>query len=71
MHFLCSVPQYEEMQTSATKYGDDLRSTKTEIADLNRMIQRLQSEIDSVKGQVCINANKKFRITEYYVCFVR
>lgn len=40
------------MQTSASKYGDDLRSTKTEIADLNRMIQRLQSEIDAVKGQV-------------------
>lgn len=40
------------MQTSANKYGDDLRSTKTEIADLNRMIQRLQSEIDAVKGQV-------------------
>ena len=44
--------QYEEMQTSATRYGDDLRATKTEIADLNRMIQRLTSEIDAVKGQV-------------------
>ncbi|KAL1020768.1 hypothetical protein UPYG_G00004420 [Umbra pygmaea] len=43
--------KYEEMQTSATRYGDDLRATKTEIADMNRMIQRLQSEIDSVKGQ--------------------
>uniref|UniRef100_UPI0037E8F193 keratin, type II cytoskeletal 8 n=1 Tax=Semicossyphus pulcher TaxID=241346 RepID=UPI0037E8F193 len=43
--------KYEEMQTSASRYGDDLRSTKTEIADLNRMIQRLTSEIDSVKGQ--------------------
>lgn len=40
------------MQTSANRYGDDLRSTKTEIADLNRMIQRLTSEIDAVKGQV-------------------
>lgn len=40
------------MQTSANRYGDDLRTTKTEIADLNRMIQRLQSEIDAVKGQV-------------------
>ncbi|KAG7472000.1 hypothetical protein MATL_G00103840 [Megalops atlanticus] len=43
--------KYEEMQTSASKHGDDLRATKTEIADLNRMIQRIQSEIDSVKGQ--------------------
>lgn len=40
------------MQTSATRYGDDLRTTKTEIADLNRMIQRLTAEIDAVKGQV-------------------
>ncbi|XP_026223881.1 keratin, type II cytoskeletal 8 [Anabas testudineus] len=43
--------KYEEMQTSASKYGDDLRSTRTEIADLNRMIQRLTSEIDAVKAQ--------------------
>ncbi|KAK1801644.1 hypothetical protein P4O66_022285 [Electrophorus voltai] len=43
--------KFEEMQTSANRYGDDLRSTKTEISDLNRMIQRLQSEIDAVKGQ--------------------
>ncbi|KAL0158618.1 hypothetical protein M9458_046694 [Cirrhinus mrigala] len=49
------------MQTSATKYGDDLRSTKTEIADLNRMIQRLQSEIDAVKGQ---RANLENQIAE-------
>uniref|UniRef100_A0A8C1VXD1 Keratin 8 n=1 Tax=Cyprinus carpio TaxID=7962 RepID=A0A8C1VXD1_CYPCA len=53
--------KYEEMQTSATKYGDDLRSTKTEIADLNRMIQRLQSEIDAVKGQ---RANLENQIAE-------
>ncbi|XP_043080891.1 keratin, type II cytoskeletal 8 [Puntigrus tetrazona] len=53
--------KYEEMQTSANKYGDDLRSTKTEIADLNRMIQRLQSEIDAVKGQ---RANLENQIAE-------
>ncbi|XP_076839691.1 keratin, type II cytoskeletal 8 [Brachyhypopomus gauderio] len=53
--------KYEEMQTSATRYGDDLRSTKTEINDLNRMIQRLQSEIDSVKGQ---RANLENQIAE-------
>ncbi|XP_048873231.1 keratin, type II cytoskeletal 8 [Brienomyrus brachyistius] len=53
--------KYEEMQTSASRYGDDLRSTKTEIADLNRMIQRLQSEIDSIKGQ---RANLENQIAE-------
>lgn len=40
------------MQTSAGQYGDDLRSTKAEIAELNRMIARIQHEIDAVKGQV-------------------
>lgn len=40
------------MQTSAGQYGDDLRSTKAEIAEINRMIARLQNEIEAVKGQV-------------------
>uniref|UniRef100_A0AAQ5Y7C8 IF rod domain-containing protein n=1 Tax=Amphiprion ocellaris TaxID=80972 RepID=A0AAQ5Y7C8_AMPOC len=53
--------KYEEMQTSANRYGDDLRSTRTEIADLNRMIQRLTSEIDAVKGQ---RANLEAQIAE-------
>merc|ERR1712002_1381344 len=43
--------KYQEMQTSAGQYGDDLRVTKTEIAELNRMISRIQSEIEAVKGQ--------------------
>uniref|UniRef100_A0A8C4E054 IF rod domain-containing protein n=1 Tax=Dicentrarchus labrax TaxID=13489 RepID=A0A8C4E054_DICLA len=43
--------KYEEMQSSAGQYGDDLRSTKAEISELNRMIARLQNEIESVKGQ--------------------
>ncbi|XP_036958164.1 keratin, type II cytoskeletal 8-like [Acanthopagrus latus] len=43
--------KYEEMQSSAGQYGDDLRSTKAEIAELNRMIARLQNEIEAVKGQ--------------------
>ncbi|XP_041954976.1 keratin, type II cytoskeletal cochleal-like isoform X4 [Alosa sapidissima] len=43
--------KFEEMQSSAGKYGDDLRATKSEIAELNRMISRLSSEIESVKGQ--------------------
>merc|ERR1719309_368099 len=43
--------KYEEIQTSAGQYGDDLRSTKAEIAELNRMIARLQNAIESVKGQ--------------------
>lgn len=40
------------MQQSAGKYGVDLKSTKAEIADMNRKIMRLQSEIEMVKAQV-------------------
>lgn len=44
--------QYEELQVSAGRHGDDLRNTKTEISELNRVIQRLRSEIDAYKKQV-------------------
>uniref|UniRef100_A0A8C2L287 Keratin 4 n=1 Tax=Cyprinus carpio TaxID=7962 RepID=A0A8C2L287_CYPCA len=53
--------KFEEMQSSAGQYGEDLRSTKAEIADLNRMIARLQNEIDAVKGQ---RANLEAQIAE-------
>lgn len=46
------VLKYEEMQSSAGQYGEDLRATKSDIAELNRMIARLQNEIEAVKGQV-------------------
>ncbi|XP_030054076.1 keratin, type II cytoskeletal 5 [Microcaecilia unicolor] len=44
--------KYEELQVNAGRHGDDLRNTKTEIAELNRMQQRLRSEIDNVKKQI-------------------
>uniref|UniRef100_A0A9R1SNM2 Keratin 82 n=1 Tax=Equus caballus TaxID=9796 RepID=A0A9R1SNM2_HORSE len=43
--------KYEELQQSAGRHGDDLRTTKMEISELNRMIQRLRSEIDNLKKQ--------------------
>uniref|UniRef100_A0A8C0ZUS4 IF rod domain-containing protein n=1 Tax=Castor canadensis TaxID=51338 RepID=A0A8C0ZUS4_CASCN len=43
--------KYEELQVTAGRHGDDLRITKQEIAEINRMIQRLRSEIDHVKKQ--------------------
>ena len=33
-------------------WWDDLRNTKQEISEINRVIQRLRSEIDHVKKQV-------------------
>ncbi|KAM4699166.1 keratin, type II cytoskeletal cochleal-like [Discoglossus pictus] len=43
--------KYEELCVTAGRHGDDLRNTKHEIAELNRMIQRLKGEIESVKAQ--------------------
>ena len=48
--------QYEELQTLAGKHGDDLRRTKTEISEMNRNINRLQAEIEALKGQVLVGS---------------
>uniref|UniRef100_A0A6J0SDP8 Keratin, type II cytoskeletal 8 n=1 Tax=Pogona vitticeps TaxID=103695 RepID=A0A6J0SDP8_9SAUR len=53
--------KYEELQTVAGRHGDDLRNTKNEINELNRMISRIQSEIDGLKGQ---RANLEAAIAE-------
>ncbi|XP_024431324.1 keratin, type II cytoskeletal 1 [Desmodus rotundus] len=44
--------KYEELQITAGKHGDNLKNSKMEISELNRMMQRLRSEIDSVKKQI-------------------
>uniref|UniRef100_A0A8C2ST36 Keratin, type II cytoskeletal 8 n=4 Tax=Galliformes TaxID=8976 RepID=A0A8C2ST36_COTJA len=43
--------KYEELKTTAGKHGDDLRTTRSEISELNRMIQRIQAEIEVLKNQ--------------------
>lgn len=45
-------PQYQELQMTAGRHGDDLKSNKMEIAELSRTIQRLQGEIGNIKKQV-------------------
>uniref|UniRef100_A0A452TVD7 IF rod domain-containing protein n=1 Tax=Ursus maritimus TaxID=29073 RepID=A0A452TVD7_URSMA len=40
-----------KLQVTAGRHGDDLRNTKQEISEMNRVIQRLRAEIDSVKKQ--------------------
>ncbi|XP_048219789.1 keratin, type II cytoskeletal 2 oral-like isoform X2 [Perognathus longimembris pacificus] len=50
-----------ELQTTAGRHGDDLKSTKNEIMELNRMTQRLRAEIENVKKQ---NANLHTSIAE-------
>ncbi|KQL60467.1 keratin, type II cytoskeletal cochleal [Amazona aestiva] len=43
--------KYEALQVTAGKHGDDLRNTKNEIVEINRVIQRLQAEIENAKAQ--------------------
>uniref|UniRef100_A0ABM5FHV8 Keratin, type II cytoskeletal cochleal-like n=1 Tax=Pogona vitticeps TaxID=103695 RepID=A0ABM5FHV8_9SAUR len=43
--------KYEEMRATAGKHCDNLRDTKNEIMELNRVIQRLKAEIDNAKSQ--------------------
>ncbi|XP_055976241.1 keratin, type II cytoskeletal 3-like [Sorex fumeus] len=50
-----------ELQSTAGRHGDDLKSTKSEISELNRLIQRLRAEIESVKKQ---NANLETAIAD-------
>ncbi|XP_036615788.1 keratin, type II cytoskeletal 2 oral-like [Trichosurus vulpecula] len=50
-----------ELEITAGKHGDDLRNTKSEIAELSRMIQRLQAQIESTKKQ---NANLQTAIAD-------
>uniref|UniRef100_A0A8C2IXK1 Si:dkey-222f2.1 n=1 Tax=Cyprinus carpio TaxID=7962 RepID=A0A8C2IXK1_CYPCA len=38
--------KFDQMSSQASQYNDELRNTKGEIADVNRMISRLQSEIE-------------------------
>ncbi|XP_054033374.1 keratin, type II cytoskeletal 5-like [Dryobates pubescens] len=43
--------KFEELQATAGRHGDDLRSTKGEISELSRLIQRLRSEIENARNQ--------------------
>ncbi|XP_037701692.1 keratin, type II cytoskeletal 72-like isoform X1 [Choloepus didactylus] len=44
----------QELQVTAGRHGDDLRLTKAEIMELNKLVQRIRSEIGTVKKQ-CSN----------------
>ncbi|NXX97201.1 K2C8 protein, partial [Centropus bengalensis] len=53
--------KYEELKTTAGKHGDDLRNTRSEINELNRLVQRIQAEIEALKNQ---RANLETAIAE-------
>ncbi|XP_047438940.1 intermediate filament protein ON3 [Mugil cephalus] len=43
--------KFDQMSVQATQFGDELRMVKGEVAEVNRLISRLQSEIEAVKAQ--------------------
>ncbi|XP_059185306.1 keratin, type II cytoskeletal 8 [Centropristis striata] len=43
--------KFDQMSVQASQYGDELRIVKGEVAEVNRLISRLQSEIEAVKAQ--------------------
>ncbi|XP_030795556.1 keratin, type II cytoskeletal 2 oral-like [Rhinopithecus roxellana] len=58
--------QLGELQTMASRHhGDDLRNTKSEIMELNRMIRRLWVEIESIEKQ---NAKLQTTIADAEQC---
>lgn len=57
----CYKRKFDQMSAEANQYGDELRSSKGEIAELNRKINRLQNEIQAVKGQ---RTNLEGQVTE-------
>ncbi|KAL7989785.1 hypothetical protein Chor_012451 [Crotalus horridus] len=55
--------KYEELQSTAGRHSDDLRNAKHEITELNRHVQRVKAEIESVKKQ-CANLQAKIAEAE-------
>ncbi|XP_076015481.1 keratin, type II cytoskeletal 8-like [Genypterus blacodes] len=43
--------KFQELQTNASGFENDIHSSKAEIAELNRQINRIQNEIEAVKAQ--------------------
>ncbi|KAM6928588.1 keratin, type II cytoskeletal 8-like [Lycodopsis pacificus] len=43
--------KFDQMSAEADQYGDEMRSTKGQISEFNRMIARLQNEIQVVNAQ--------------------
>nr|XP_049588883.1 keratin, type II cytoskeletal 8 isoform X1 [Syngnathus scovelli] len=47
----CACGQFDQMSVQACRFGDELRVVKGEVGEVNRLIGRLQSEIEAVKAQ--------------------
>lgn len=61
-NFLSLENQIQELQLAAGRHGDDLKHTKNEMSELNRLIQRIRCEIVNVKKQVGSNLTKNVKV---------
>lgn len=61
-NFLSLENQIQELQLAAGRHGDDLKHTKNEMSELNRLIQRIRCEIANVKKQVGSNLTKNVKV---------
>ncbi|XP_061884319.1 keratin, type II cytoskeletal 8 [Entelurus aequoreus] len=43
--------KFAQMSVQASQYGDELRAVKGEVGEVNRLIARLQSEMEALKAQ--------------------
>lgn len=46
------VPQYQELQASAQLHGDSMKEAQAQLSQLRQAIQRLQSQVASLRKQV-------------------
>ncbi|XP_066440306.1 keratin, type II cytoskeletal 1-like [Eleutherodactylus coqui] len=44
--------KYKQLQNAAGQQGDNLKNSKNEISELNRMIQKMRSELENLKKQI-------------------
>ncbi|XP_023811119.1 keratin, type II cytoskeletal 8-like isoform X3 [Oryzias latipes] len=52
---------FDQMSVQARQFGDELRMAKAEVAEVGRLISRLQNEIEAVKAQ---RANLEHQLAE-------
>ncbi|XP_015274217.1 PREDICTED: keratin, type II cuticular Hb1-like [Gekko japonicus] len=45
--------QYQELKTTAAQHCDNLRNVKEELAEMTRVVHRLEAELSNVKAQRC------------------
>ncbi|XP_026188116.1 keratin, type II cytoskeletal 8-like [Mastacembelus armatus] len=57
--------KFDQMTAKADQYGNELRSAKGEIAELNRLISRLQNEIQTVRSQ-CTSLEDKIAEVQHH-----